>query len=56
MISNVSKCITEHFEKAQAQSVEIGIEKGIEQGENKKAIEIAKSLLDAIAEKTGLTI
>lgn len=61
MTSNVSKCINEHFEKVQAQGVEIGIEQGIEQGEKKKAIEIAKSLLDVlpievISEKTDLTI
>jgi predicted transposase/invertase (TIGR01784 family) len=41
--------------------IEKGVEKGIEKGEKKKAIEIAKNLLDVlapkvIAEKTGLTI
>ncbi|MGL6107921.1 MAG: hypothetical protein ACRC03_17515, partial [Romboutsia sp.] len=57
MVANNAFILTEMKEKA----VQEGIEKGIQKGEMKKAIEIAKSLLDVldtttIAIKTGLTI
>lgn len=48
------------IEKGIKKGIEKGIEKGVKQGEYKKAIEIAKSLLDVldiptIAKKTGLS-
>lgn len=48
-------------EKGREEGKEIGREKGVKEGEKKKAIEIAKSLLDildieTIALKTGLSV
>ena len=50
----------QEFISVQKSSIELAKEQGIEQGENKKAIEIAKNLLDilddtTIAQKTGLS-
>jgi flagellar biosynthesis/type III secretory pathway protein FliH len=53
--------LQEGIQKGMAEGLAEGLEKGLEKGEKKKAIEIAKKLLDlldseTIAEKTGLTI
>ena len=56
----VMKGIEQGIEQGIKQGIEKGIEKGMVKGEKKKAMEIAKNLIDVldtktIATKTGLT-
>lgn len=60
-IRGIEQGIKQGMEQGIQQGIQQGIEKGIEEGENRKAIEIAKKLLDildneTISLKTGLSI